>query len=121
MTLVYVALIKQAQTTSVMGVFTSATDAHEATKKHQNAWFEPCRLNGYTEFGESLVKIRQQVGRKDTVWRPVGLVQVDPVYGSNASVSSVRKSRSADPAASAPNASTADTESDGDASLSKAR
>lgn len=73
MTLVYVALYKDAHSASVMGVFTSATDAHEATKKHPRAWFEPCKLNNFTDFGNALVKIRTEAD----AYRPVGLVQVD--------------------------------------------
>ncbi len=73
MTQVYVALYKDAQSVSVMGVFTSATDAHEATKKHPRAWFEPCKLNGFTDFGNALATIRKEAD----AYRPVGLVQVD--------------------------------------------
>ena len=102
MTLVYVALMKDSQATSVMGVFTSPTDAHEAVKKHPRAWFEPCRLNGFTDYGSSLVKIREQVNAKASAWRPVGLVQVDRNCVSNAQGESERKSSTEVRPASAP-------------------
>ena len=102
MTLVYVALIKDTQATSVMGVFTCATDAHEAVKKHSRAWFEPCRLNGFTDYGDSLVKIRKQVDEEASAWRPVGLVQVDRNCVSNAQGESERKLSTEARPASAP-------------------
>lgn len=102
--LVYVALYKDAHSSSVMGVFTSATDAHEATKKHPRAWFEPCQLNGFTDFGNSMVKIRTEAD----AYKPVGLVRVDRQCVSKTLPALDRKSSTEARPASAPKTLDAD-------------
>lgn len=102
--IVYVALYRDAQSTSVMGVFSCATDAHEAVKKHPRAWFEPCKLNSFTDFGSAMVKIREEAD----AFRPIGLVQVDRACVPRTSDASDRKLSTEARPASAPKTLDAD-------------
>ena len=103
MKVVFVALHRNAHSSSVIGVFTSATDAHESTRKLPRAWFEPCRLHGMTEFGKALLPaVRQSQGISDGVWRSVGLESTCPRTGASAAVSSTSRSSAEAPSAAEP-------------------